>query len=448
MMFKRSDLHQYQNTGSDFIKEKGSCALFLDMGLGKTTTTLTALSDILKFKKQKVLIIAPLRVANNVWKQEALKWEHLKHLKIQICTGTEKERISAFKQKADIYVLNKENVHWLVTKCKKWVFDIVVIDESSTFKSPKSNLFKAMKAVRKFIKQVILLTGTPSPNSLLDLWSQIYLIDQGKRLEKTITRFKTLYFKATGYMNYKFVLLEGTDDYIRKRISDVCLSMKASDYLTLPDRLDITVPIDFQKQDFETYIEFERDFVTTLRNGVDISTPHAGAMVNKLLQFCSGAVYDENKDYHVVHDEKIQALKDIISDNPSETVLVAYNFKSDLERLKKSFPHAVVLDKKGECIEKWNKGEIPLLLAHPASAGHGLNLQHGGNLIVWFSLTWSLENYQQFNARLYRQGQSKPVKIIHLTMNDSVDEKVVKVLSSKAKTQDGLMTALKREFLK
>lgn len=447
MSLSRTDLHRYQVCAVDFIHQRRKCALFLDMGLGKTTTTLTAISDFLDdFLIQKVLIVAPLRVANTVWKQEAKKWSHLSHLSMVICTGSEQERVRAINSNADVYIINRENIPWLIDNFK-WKFDMVVIDESSSFKSMKSKRFKSLKKVTKYIKSMVLLTGTPSPNGLMDLWSQIYLIDSGERLGRTITNFRQRFFKPSGYMGYGYKANPDAEDKIKSLIKDVCITMSASDYLELPDRIDLNEYAILPDKARKQYEEFEKEFLLTLDEDTDIEAPSSATLVNKLLQMCNGAVYDADGKIHEIHDVKIQSMKEIIEDNPDENFLVAYNFKSDLTRLKKAFPKAVVLSKSGEELEEWNKGKIKMLLAHPASAGHGLNAQYGGSAIIWFGLNWSLELYQQFNARLHRQGQTKPVRIIHIVAKNGIDEKVLMALRSKAKTQDELLQYLKYQLV-
>ncbi len=364
-MLNRHNLHAYQERGIEWFKEKGRCALFLDMGMGKTATTLTAIQDVIT-QSGKVLIVAPLRVANTVWKQEIEKWEHLS-LKAVICTGTASERIEAFKQQADIYIINKDSLVWLIENAKKWPFKTVIIDESSTFKSRGSKLFKAMKPLsQKSIERILLLTGTPSPNGLVDLWSQIYLIDGGQRLGKTFSDFKARWFTETGYMGYKLVPREGAEEEIRDKIKDICLTMKAEDYLELPERIDIIHSVSLSNKHFKQYKEFEEELIMSLESGVDIVSPTAGVLINKLLQYSNGAIYDAQKNVHLIHDEKIEALKEIIEVNENENFLVSYTFKSDLERLKKAFPEAVELDKNEETVNRWNKGQIKMLLAHPA----------------------------------------------------------------------------------
>lgn len=442
-MYNRSDLHSYQNSAVGFINQRQKCGLFLDMGLGKTATTLTVISDFLEdFRIQKVLVIAPLRVANTVWKQEAQKWSHLTHLKISICTGSEGQRLLGLKSDADIYVINRENIPWLVQKLK-WKWDMVVVDESSSFKSAKSKRFRALKSVSKYIKSMVLLTGTPSPNGLMDLWSQIFLIDNGERLGRTISNYRSRFFKQSGYMGYDYKPLPDSDEKIKSLIKDICITMKAEDYLELPNRIDINEYIEMPNDVMQAYEEFEKEFILTINKDVDIEAPSAATLVNKLLQMCNGAIYDEDGKFHELHDCKLQTMKEIIEDNPNENFLVAYNYKSDLIRLKKAFPKAVILSKPGSELDDWNKGNVRILLAHPASAGHGLNAQKGGSCVIWFGLNWSLELYQQFNARIHRQGQTKPVRIIHIVAKDGIDEQVLKALNSKAKTQEELLQYLK-----
>lgn len=440
-MLKRTDLHDYQNTAVDFIKDRKKCALLLDMGLGKTVSSLTAASDFLDdLFVTKVLIIAPLRVANTVWAQEATKWEHLSHLKMAICTGTQTERLTALSSDADIFIINRENVQWLIENVK-WQFDMVIVDESSSFKNPASKRFKYLKKVLKHIKSIVLLTGTPSPQGYIDLWSQIFLIDSGERLGRNITAYRHRFFSQDLY-GFAWELNAGSDKVIQSLISDVCMTMFAADHLQMPGKLNLTEYIEFDAKSKKQYKELEKEFLLTLSQGTDIEAPSAGVLANKLLQICNGAIYDADKNYHIVHDLKIKALKEIIEDNPNENMLIAYNFKSDLERLQKAFPYAKVLSKSGDELKAWNEGKVKMLLAHPASAGHGLNAQFGGSMLVWFGLNWSLELYEQFNARLYRQGQVNTVRVIHIVAKGGIDEKVMLALTSKAKTQKELMTYL------
>jgi len=444
-MLSRIDLHEYQERGVSFIKERKRCALWLDMGLGKTTTTLTAISDLLdSFAVARVLIIAPLRVANSVWPVEIKKWQHLTHLQIAVVTGSERERISALQKGFDICAINRENAGWLVDFYgKKWPFDAVVIDESSSFKNASSQRFKALKKILPFTNYFVNLTGTPSPNGLLDVWAQTYLLDFGESLGRTMTNYKNRFFEAD-YMGYKFTPRAGSAEKIQNALAPLTLSMSANDYLELPERIDLIEAVTLPPKIQKAYCEFERELFAEFSNGDEIEALSAAALAGKLLQWCNGAVYvDALKNFNVLHDCKLDALAEIIENNDGENILVAYNFKSDLDRLKKRFPQAVQLDKNPDTVNDWNNGKIKLLLAHPASAGHGLNLQHGGALAVWFGLTWSLENYLQFNARLHRQGQTRPVRIVHIVAAECIDSRIMSVIAEKDATQLSLLTALK-----
>lgn len=444
MLLTRDLLHEYQNRALEFVINTPKCALWISMGLGKTITSLTAASDLLDmFDISKVLIIAPLRVANCVWHKEIENWQHLKHLTYSIVTGSEKERVAALYKTTDVYIINRENVKWLVDYYgNKWPFDMVVIDEASSFKNHSSQRWKALRKVLPYIDRLVELTGTPTSNGLLDIYAQLYLIDTGARLGRSMTAYKNRFFESD-YMGYRFTPREGSKEKIYELISDVILTMQAADYLELPDRIDLITTVQLPAKLQATYNEFEKEFIACLGDS-EIEVFNAAALANKLLQFCNGTMYtDEHKNYAEIHSLKLDALAEIVEDNPSENILVAYNFKSDLERLQKKFPNAVVLDKKGDCIEQWNNGEIKMLLAHPASAGHGLNLQKGGSMIVWFGLNWSLELVQQFNARLHRQGQTKPVRIISIVTQGCIDNRVIEAINNKAETQQELIAALK-----
>ena len=444
-MLKRENLHHYQNSALNVVLNKKKCALFLDMGLGKTTTTLTAIHDLYyNFSVERILIIAPLKVANNVWHKEAQKWEHLQELDIAIATGSVDERLSAINSNKTITLINKENVPWLIEKCK-WKWDMVVIDESSSFKSARAKRFRALKKVMKYIRSIVLLSGTPSPNGMMDLWSQMYLIDQGERLGRTITNYRQRFFVPDGYMGYNYKLKPGAKEQIMGLIKDVCVTMTAEDYLELPECINVNEFIELPDKAKQQYKELEKKFIISL-DDIDIESPSKAALGNKLLQICNGSVYDAERNVHEIHNEKIERLKEIIEDNPGENFLVAYNYKHDLEKLQKAFPKAVKLETAKQ-EDDWNKGKIKILLAHPASAGHGLNLQYGGNIIVWYGLTWNLEYYQQFNKRLHRQGQKNIVRNIHLIAKGCLDEKVLFfALSGKAKTQKDLIDYLKHEL--
>ena len=368
-MLKENQMYAYQRRGVDFIKEKKKCLLFLDMGLGKTTTTLTAMSHLLAdFDVFRVLVVAPLRVANTVWKQEATKWEHLQHLDIGIATGNEIDRIHTILAGHQITVINRENIPWLVAR-GDWDFDAVVIDESTSFKSHKAQRFKAMKSVMSKVTHMVELTGTPSPQGMQDLWSQLYLVDGGERLGRNITSFMGRFYQRSGFQGYGYTINDGAADNIRSRIQDVCLTMTSEDYLTLPDVLHSYETVQLPDAAKKEYKKLKKEMLITLENEKDIMAPSASALNNKLLQMCNGAIYDEHGTWHEIHDAKIQALKELLEDNPNENVLVAYNFKSDLMRLQAAFPEAVALDKKGLAVDQWNEGKIKMLLAHPASAG-------------------------------------------------------------------------------
>lgn len=445
MPLNRENLHAYQNRAIEFIKTKERCALFLDMGLGKTTSTLTAVSDLIdSFSVQKTLVIAPLRVANSTWKQEVEKWKHLEHLRVSVCTGSEKARRSALHRDADVYVINRENITWLVDLYKKkWPFDCVIVDESSSFKNPSTKRFRSLKKILPYTNYMVLLTGTPSPNSLMDLWPQMYLVDFGERLGRTVTGFRQRFFEQD-FMGYRYTIRDGCAEKIHALISDRVISMSAEDYLDLPDRIDLVERVEMPPAAFKRYKELEKTLLAELETGEEVEAVTAAALANKMLQFANGAAYhDEHKNWAEIHSQKLDALSDLVEDNPDENMLVAYNYKFDLERLLKKFPQAVVLDKEQSTIDRWNRGEIKMLLAHPASAGHGLNLQSGGSMIVWFGLNWSLELYQQFNARLHRQGQTKPVRVVHIAAKDTIDERVMSVLKDKDATQASLLSALK-----
>lgn len=443
-MLSRNNLHPYQNKAVDFILNERRCMLALEMGLGKSVSTLTAISDMLDgFTANKVLVIAPLRVANSVWAQETRLWSHLNHLRVSVCTGPEKARRAALSVDADVYIINRENVPWLVQNYGgKWPFDTVVVDESSSFKNASAKRFKALRKVLPNIESMVLLTGTPSPNGLLDLWAQMYLIDYGERLGRTLTGYKHRFFEAD-YWGRKFEPRIGADQKIHALLADKVIHMSAEDYLNMPDRIDLVETVSLGKAE-AGYKDFERTMLAELDDGKEVEAATAAVLANKLMQYANGAIYtDAHKNWSETHTAKLDALAEIVEDNPSETILVAYNYASDLERLRKRFPDARVLDKKQETIDAWNRGEIQMLLAHPASAGHGLNLQKGGALCVWFGLNWSLELYQQFNARLHRQGQDRPVRVVHIVGEDTIDQRVISVLRDKDATQKNLLNALK-----
>lgn len=400
-----------------------------------------------RFEVNKVLVVAPLRVAEDTWTKESAKWDHLQGLRVVRVLGSQAQRICALETDADIYCINRENIPWLVKYYgTDWPFDGVVLDELSSFKSPSSKRFKAMRKVRPLIKHIVGLTGTPSPNGLIDLWAQIYLLDQGKRLGRTLTEYRNRYFnpgRRNGYVVYDWVPKDGAEDEIYRRISDICISMKACDYLKLPERVDVvrTVKLDDEAQ--TAYTEMEKEAVLELGPNEIVDAGTAAVVSGKLLQIANGAVYDENGKAHIIHESKLDTLEDVIEAVNGRPVLVFYAYQHDLERIMQRFPQARKLEGSAE-IDAWNRGEIPILLAHPAGAGHGLNLQAGGNHIVWFGLTWSLELYQQANARIYRQGvKGERVTITHLVTEGTIDEDVMRVLDGKATRQDALLEAVK-----
>lgn len=442
--------HNYQECAIEKIIENPACALFLSMGLGKTVITLTAINELMYnyFEVNKVLVIAPLRVAKMTWSQELEKWDHLKYLTMSKVLGTKQQRLDALKKDADIYVINRENTEWLINLYgKSWPFDMVVIDELSSFKSNRSRRFKALRKVRPLIKRIVGLTGTPTPNGLIDLWPQMYLLDRGERLGKTITSYREKYFIPgrrnwqTGVV-YEYILKPGAEEQIYEKISDICVSMKAEDYLEVPELIEIPVEIELETKDYQRYKKFERDLLLPVSEDENIEALSAAALSNKLLQMANGAIYDDEKNVHVIHDEKLKALEEIIEAANGKPVIVYYNYKHDLERIQKHFKETrTIKDEKD--IKDWNQGKIPILLLHPASAGHGLNLQEGGNIIVWFGLNWSLELFQQANARLHRQGQTSKVSCYLLVTKGTIDEDVIRAINSKAKGQEALLEAVK-----
>lgn len=446
-VFSRDMLHGYQERAVQFIKDKPFCALWVDMGLGKTVSTLTALAELLRdFTVGKTLIIAPLRVAKKTWPDEIAQWEHTRDLASVGLFGTPKQRAELTNHTADIHVVNRELVEWLVKALgDKWPYDTVIIDESSSFKSPKAKRFRALRKVRPQITRLVELTGTPAPNGYLDLWPQIYLLDQGERLGKTMTAYKNRYF-VSDYMGYNWTLKEGAKEEIDAKLADIVLVLEGDDYLELPERVDNTLWLDMPPGANHQYRELEKEFLLEFDDENYIEALNAAALSNKLQQFCNGAVYtNEGAEYSVVHSAKIDALEEIMEASPGKSVLVAYAFRSEKELIQKAFKYAVTVDEP-DALERWNRGEIRMLLAHPASAGHGLNIQKGGYTAVWFGLTWSLELYQQFNKRLHRQGQTEPVCIHHIAISGTVEETMLDALGRKGMTQSELMQALKSDI--
>jgi SNF2 family DNA or RNA helicase len=388
-------------------------------------------------------------VAIETWPSEIKKWDQFHDFTMSVVVGKEKDRLAALAAEADLYVINRENAMWLAEYYKKdWPFETVVIGELSSFKSSKSKRFKALRKVRPLMKRVIGLTGTPAPNTLIDLWPQIYLLDRGERLGRTITAYRQRYFYpavSNGHVVYQWSLKPGAEAEIYQAIGDICVSMKTKDYLKLPQRVNQTVEVQLKPKERALYDQLEKNFVLEFAD-TEVIASNSAVLSGKLLQLANGAIYDEDGATQIVHDGKLDALEQIIEGANGQPVLVFYNFKHDLARIKERFPEAHELQA-GD-VEKWNAGEIPLLLAHPQSSGHGLNLQHGGHIIVWFSLTWSLEYYQQANARLDRQGQTDPVSVYHLVAKGTMDERVMKVLEGKAKGQDELLAAVKARIEK
>jgi SNF2 family DNA or RNA helicase len=443
-MLKRTNLHPYQLRAAEFIQQNKSAALWIDMGLGKTVSTLTALSDMLEAGEVKrALVIAPLRVAQHTWPSEVENWQHLKHLELCVLAGKpQAARLAGLKSSAPIHIINRENIPWLVDTLgtKSWAYDCVVIDESSSFKNSSSKRWRAMRKILGGVSRMIQLTGTPAPNSLIELWPQIYLLDRGKRLENTKGKFLEKYCRQVGNPSWaQYEVKPDRVPAIYKAVEDVVLRMGAAEYLDLPDRVDSQVVVQLPGPAKKAYEQMERDFLIQVDEG-EILAVNAAVQINKLLQVGNGAVYNEDGGWSELHTAKLTALQEII-DTAQEPVLVAYHYKSDLARITKALgsKNVQVLDKNPRTIDQWNAGKIPVLLAHPASAGHGLNLQKGGNVIVWFGLSWSLELYQQFNARLHRQGQTKPVRIHHILADTPADRGVFEVLQGKAETQNNLL---------
>lgn len=443
--------HPYQAYCIERLLTDTALGLYLDMGLGKTVITLTAIADLEynRFQVSRALVIAPKKVAEATWQREASKWDHLRHLRFSTILGSEARRIRALNTPADVWVINRENIPWLVEYCRNaWPFDMVVIDESSSFKNHKAKRFKALTWVRKYILRIVELTGTPAPNGLLDLWAQIYLLDGGQRLGKRITQFRERYFDPDQRgrdMVYSYKPKDGAGHVIRQLIGDICVSMKAEDYITLPDCTYDDIPVVLDARAKQAYARLEREMLLQ----VDESTIDAGSaavLTNKLLQLCNGAVYDEQRHAVEIHRCKIDAFLETVEALGGQSVLVFYNFQHDLERIEAALSGSGLRVRRltGPDEEAaWNNREIDILLAHPASCAYGLNLQQGGNHVIWFGLNWSLELYQQANKRLHRQGQASKVIVHHLVVTGGVDEDVIAALNDKCTTQDRLMQALK-----
>ncbi len=446
--------HEYQKYSVDFIEEHPIAAIFLDCGLGKTSITLTALNDLLFdfFEAHKVLVVAPLRVTL-VWKAEIEKWDHLSDLVVSIVTGSEIERLQALHKKADIYVINRENLQWLIEKSyTPFDYDTVVLDELSSFKNGKSKRVKALLQVRSQIKRIIGLTGTPTSNGLMDLWSQYRVLDCGKRLGRFITYYRNTYFtpdKRNGTIVYSYKPLPFAEEAIYDKISDITISMKATDYLKMPELIESEYTVFMNEDEASTYVELSTDLVVEL-DDKEITAANAAVLSNKLCQLANGAIYTDEHETKVIHNAKLDALEDLIEAMQGKPLLVAYWFQHDLDRIKERLNSLNINYKcltTPTSIDEWNKGKLTVGLIHPASAGHGLNLQDGGNTLVWFGLTWSLELYQQTNARLYRQGQKdKTVVIEHIVTDGTIDEDILNALKKKDKTQASLIEAVKAQI--
>jgi SNF2 family DNA or RNA helicase len=444
---KRFVPHDYQRYCINRVLTDEALGLLLDLGLGKTVITLTAVNDLKynRFTVSRTLVIAPKKVAEATWGNEAAKWEHLKHLRIITVLGTAQQRIRALNTPGDIWVINRDNVAWLVEYYRNaWPFDMVVLDELSSFKNHQAKRFKVLSWVRPHIKRIVGLTGTPAPNGLLDLWAQIFLLDQGQRLEKRITHYREKYFERN-YNGHGYTAKPGADDVIQRKIADLCISMKAEDYLELPDCVTNVIPVALDAKATKQYKQMEKELLLEIE-GAEITATSAAVLSGKLLQLCNGALYDEARQVHEIHDNKIEAFMELVEQLNGRSALVFYNFQHDRDRILK------VLNKTSLQVRElktpqdqldWNAGKVDILLAHPASAAYGLNLQDGGNHVVWFGLNWSLELYQQANGRLHRQGQKQKVILHHLVVQGGADEDVMAALEGKAATQDKLLEALK-----
>lgn len=448
--------YQHQQAGIDWIIDKPAACLFWGMGSGKTVTTLTAIDRLLhdSMEDGPVLVIAPKRVAENTWSNEAEKWEHLRHLRVSKVIGTEAQRTAALMTASDVYVINRENVVWLVDLTQKrpggWPFPIVVIDELSSFKSAQAKRWKALRRVRGRIRRIIGLTGTPRPNGLEDLWPELYLIDQGKRLGKTLGSFRARYLvpeKSNGHIVYSYRPREGAEGEVYASLSDICMSLRKEDVLSLPGQIYEDVLLEPSVALLKKYKQFERDRVLEcLDADGEIVAGSAAALTNKLLQFANGAIYDTDGQAHHLHDVKLDALEEMIDAAGGDPVLVLYAYQHDADRIRQRIPCRSL--NTTEDIDAWNRGEIPVALAHPASIGHGLNLQYGGHITIWYGLTWSLELYQQANERLNRPGQKSVCRVYHLILKGTHDERVLKALKDKDTGQAAAIEALRLEIIK
>ena len=439
--------HNYQKYAVEYIKSHPVAAILLDMGLGKTVISLTAMADLLfdSFEVHKILVIGPLRVARDSWPMEVAKWEHLKHLTYAVAIGTPAERRAALERNADITIINRENVDWLV-ESGYFDFDMVVIDELSSFKNHTVKRFKALMKVRPKVNRIVGLTGTPSSNGLMDLWSEFRLLDMGERLGKFITRYREAFFipdKRNSQMVFSYKPRPDAEEEIYRRISDITISMKCTDHLNMPELISSQCEVVLSDDERKQYEKLKSELVLTLSAG-EITVSNAASLTNKLSQLSNGAIYDDDRNIVEFHQRKLDALEDIIESANGNPILVAYWFKHDLERIRKRFKVREI--KSSQDIIDWNAGKIPVAMIHPASAGHGLNLQSGGSTLVWFGLTWSLELYQQTNARLWRQGQTSGTVVIqHIITKGTIDERILTALNKKELTQNALIDAVKAE---
>ncbi len=439
--------HNYQSYAIDYIETHPIAAVLLDMGLGKTVISLTAIADLLfdSFEAHRILVVAPLRVARDTWPAEISKWQHLKHLTYAVAVGTVKERKAALMAGADITIINRENLGWLIDSSGyEFDYDMVIIDELSSFKNHKSKRFQSLMKVRPKVKRIIGLTGTPSSNGLMDLWAEFKLLDFGERLGRFITHYRNNYFipdKRNGEIIYSYKPMPYAEDAIYRKISDITISMKSTDHLQMPELITSQYEVQLSEDEEQRYEELKADFILELPEG-EITAANAASLTGKLSQLANGAIYDDEGNIVEFHDRKLDALEDIIESANGKPLLVAYWFKHDLQRIKKRFDVREI--KTSKDIIDWNNGDIPVAVIHPASAGHGLNLQAGGSTLIWFGLTWSLELYQQTNTRLWRQGQSSGTVVIeHIITKGTIDERILKALSLKEVSQNALIDAVK-----
>ncbi len=446
-LLRKDDMHYYQKYSVQFIKDHPVAALLLDCGLGKTVITLTAINDLIydEFSVKKILVVCPLRVCN-VWRDEIKHWDHLRNLTCSLVNGTATERRRALQKQADIYIVNRENLVWFYEHCEM-SFDMVVLDELSSFKNHQAKRFKAMKAMRPKVKRIVGLTGTPTGNGLMDLWAEFRILDMGERLGRYISQYRNLYFKPdkrNGMVVYSYKPLPGAEEAIYHQIADITVSMKATDYLEMPELVSVVKEVSLSEKEKKRYDELKKSLVLELPGG-EVTAANAASLTLKLCQIASGAIYTDDKGTVTIHDRKLDALEDLVESANGKPVLVAYWFKHDKERIQKRMTAREL--KSSKDFADWNEGKIPVALIHPASAGHGLNLQAGGSTLIWFTLTWSLEFYQQTVARLWRQGQTDQTVVVqHIVAKDTIDERILKVLEHKDGTQAALIEAVKADL--